>query len=104
MGKGKGAPEFWVCRVKPGRVMFELDGVPRDLAEEAFRLAAMTLPVDTRFVTRLGEGAGWRIVRWRTSFPRTCEPSRGTSPRHSCCTLPPTPSPPPFTTPPAPPT
>jgi len=55
MGKGKGAPEFWVCRVKPGRIMFELDGVPRDLAEEAFRLAAMKLPVDTRFVTRLGE-------------------------------------------------
>jgi large subunit ribosomal protein L16 len=55
MGKGKGTPEFWVCRVKPGRIMFELDGVPRDLAEEAFRLAAMKLPVDTRFVTRLGE-------------------------------------------------
>ena len=55
MVKGKGAPEFWVCRVKPGRIMFELDGVPRDLAEEAFRLAAMKLPVDTRFVTRLGE-------------------------------------------------
>ena len=55
MGKGKGAPEFWVCRVKPGRIMFELDGVPRDLAEEAFRLATMKLPVDTRFVTRLGE-------------------------------------------------
>ena len=55
MGKGKGAPEFWVCRVKPGRIMFELYGVPRDLAEEAFRLAAMKLPVDTRFVTRLGE-------------------------------------------------
>ena len=55
MGKGKGAPEFWVCRVKPGRIMFELDGVPRDLAEEAFRLAAMKLPVDTRFVARLGE-------------------------------------------------
>lgn len=55
MGKGKGTPEFWVCRVKPGRIMFELDGVPRDLAEEAFRLAAMKLPLDTRFVTRIGE-------------------------------------------------
>ena len=55
MGQGKGTPEFWVCRVKPGRIMFELDGVPRDLAQEAFRLAAMKLPVDTRFVTRLGE-------------------------------------------------
>ena len=55
MGQGKGTPELWVCRVKPGRIMFELDGVPRDLAQEAFRLAAMKLPVDTRFVTRLGE-------------------------------------------------
>jgi len=55
MGKGKGTPEFWVCRVKPGRIMFELDGVPRDLAEEAFRLAGAKLPIGTRFVTRLGE-------------------------------------------------
>ena len=55
MGKGKGTPEFWVCRVKPGRIMFELDGVPKDLAEEAFRLAAAKLPIHTRFVTRLGE-------------------------------------------------
>jgi len=55
MGKGKGSPEFWVCRVKPGRIMFELDGVPRELAEEAFRLASMKLPVDTRFIARVGE-------------------------------------------------
>jgi len=55
MGKGKGSPEFWVCRVKPGRIMFELDGVPRDLAEEAFKLASAKLPIHTRFVTRLGE-------------------------------------------------
>jgi large subunit ribosomal protein L16 len=54
-GKGKGSPEFWVCRVKPGRIMFELDGVPRELAEEAFRLASMKLPVDTRFIARVGE-------------------------------------------------
>ncbi|AFX98431.1 Ribosomal protein L16 [Candidatus Endolissoclinum faulkneri L2] len=55
MGKGKGSPEFWVCRIKPGRVMFELDGVSKDLAQEAFCLASMKLPVDTRFVIRLNE-------------------------------------------------
>lgn len=55
MGKGKGAPEFWVCRVKPGRIMFELDGVPLELAREAFERAAAKLPIRTRFVTRLGE-------------------------------------------------
>ncbi len=54
-GKGKGTPEYWACRVKPGRVMFELDGVPRDVAERAFTLAAAKLPIQTRFVTRLGE-------------------------------------------------
>ena len=57
MGKGKGSPEFWVVRVKPGKIMFELDGVPQDLAREAFELAAAKLPIKTRFVTRLGEGA-----------------------------------------------
>ncbi len=56
-GKGKGNPEWWAARVKPGRILFELDGVPRDLAEDAFILAAAKLPVQTRFVTRLGEGA-----------------------------------------------
>jgi large subunit ribosomal protein L16 len=55
MGKGKGTPEFWVCRVKPGRIMFELDGVPRDIAKEAFELAAAKLPMAARFVHRLGE-------------------------------------------------
>ena len=55
MGKGKGSPEYWVCRVKPGRIMFELDGVPRNLAREAFSLAAAKLPVDTRFIARLGD-------------------------------------------------
>ncbi len=54
-GKGKGSPEYWVCRVKPGRVMFEVDGVSRDIAEKAFELAAAKLPVATRFVARLGE-------------------------------------------------
>jgi len=55
MGKGKGSPEFWVCRVKPGRIMFELDGVPGPLAKRAFELAAAKLPVDTRFIARPGE-------------------------------------------------
>ena len=55
MGKGKGSPEFWICRVKPGRMMFEMDGVPRELAREALDLAAAKLPIRTRFVTRLGE-------------------------------------------------
>ena len=55
MGKGKGSVEFWACKVKPGRIMFEMDGVPLDLAREAFERAAAKLPVATRFVTRLGE-------------------------------------------------
>lgn len=55
-GKGKGSPEFWVCRVKPGRIMFEMDGVPLDVAKRAMELAAAKLPVKTKFVTRLGEG------------------------------------------------
>ena len=54
-GKGKGSPEWWAARVKPGRIMFELDGVSKDVAQEAFVLASAKLPVDTRFVTRLGE-------------------------------------------------
>jgi len=55
MGKGKGSPEFWVARVKPGRIMFEIDGVPRELAQEAFLLAAAKLPLDTKIVRRLGD-------------------------------------------------
>ena len=55
MGSGKGTPEYWVCRVHPGRIMFEMDGVPRALAHEAFALAAAKLPVKTRIVSRLGE-------------------------------------------------
>lgn len=54
MGSGKGAPEWWAARVKPGRIMFELDGVSRQVAEEAFQLAAAKLPVATKFVARLG--------------------------------------------------
>lgn len=55
MGKGKGAPEFWAAKVKPGRVMFELDGVTGAVAREALRLGAAKLPVRTRVVARLGE-------------------------------------------------
>lgn len=55
MGKGKGSVEFWACRVKPGRIMFELDGVPADLAREAFERAAAKLPIKTKIVTRVGE-------------------------------------------------
>lgn len=53
-GKGKGSPEYWVCRIKPGRIMFECDGVPEDIARRAFELAAAKLPIKTKFVTRLG--------------------------------------------------
>lgn len=52
MGKGKGAPEIWVAVVKPGRIMFELEGVPEDLAREAIRLAGHKLPISTKFVKR----------------------------------------------------
>lgn len=55
MGSGKGSPEWWAARVKPGRVMFELEGVNKEMAREAFRLASTKLPVQTRFVTRIGE-------------------------------------------------
>ena len=55
MGKGKGSVEFWACKVKPGRVMFEMDGVDQDLAREALNLAAAKLSISTRIVTRIGE-------------------------------------------------
>ena len=54
MGKGKGNPEYWVAVVKPGRVLFELDGVPVVVAREALELAAAKLPIKTRFVARVG--------------------------------------------------
>ncbi len=56
MGKGKGAPEFWVAVIKPGRVMFELEGIPRAAAQEAMKLGASKLPIRTRFVERLELG------------------------------------------------
>jgi large subunit ribosomal protein L16 len=54
MGKGKGAPEDWVAVIRPGRIMYELEGVPEELAREAFRLAHHKLPLGTRFVARQG--------------------------------------------------
>ena len=54
-GKGKGSVDFWACRVKPGRIMFELDGVDPVLAREALELAAAKLPIETKYVTRVGE-------------------------------------------------
>jgi len=55
MGKGKGAPELWIARVAPGRIMFEVDGVPEQIAREAFLLAAAKLPIKTRFIQRIAE-------------------------------------------------
>ena len=54
MGKGKGQPEYWVAVVKPGNIMFEMDGIPEATAKESFRLAAGKLPIRTRFITRAG--------------------------------------------------
>ena len=56
MGKGKGNPEFWVARVKPGRVLYEVDGVPADVATEAFRLASAKFRVRTKVIALIGEG------------------------------------------------
>ncbi len=55
MGKGKGSPEYWVAKVKPGRIMFEIDGVSDEVAREALRLGAAKLPIKTKIVTRPGE-------------------------------------------------
>jgi len=54
-GKGKGSVDYWSCRVKPGRIMFEVDGVSREVATRAFELAAAKLPIKTKLVTRFGE-------------------------------------------------
>ncbi len=53
-GKGKGTPEYWACRVKPGRILFEVDGVSENVAREAFALASAKLPIKTKFVARIG--------------------------------------------------
>src|ERR1700709_1235025 len=55
MGSGKGAPEFWVARVAPGRIMFEIDGVTPELAREALQLGAAKLPIRTKFIARIGD-------------------------------------------------
>jgi large subunit ribosomal protein L16 len=55
MGKGKGSVEFWACKVKPGRILFEIDGVPEELARTAFERASAKLPIKTKFVARVGE-------------------------------------------------
>jgi large subunit ribosomal protein L16 len=55
MGSGKGSPEYWVCRVKPGRIIFEVDGVPEELARRGFELAAAKLPVKTKIISRIVE-------------------------------------------------
>jgi len=55
MGSGKGSPEYWVCRIHPGRILFELDGVSKQVAQEAFTLAAAKLPVKTRIISRVGD-------------------------------------------------
>ncbi|MHA1565750.1 MAG: 50S ribosomal protein L16 [Alphaproteobacteria bacterium] len=52
MGKGKGSPEYWMARVKPGRIMFEVDGVSPDIARQAFELASAKLPLPTKFISR----------------------------------------------------
>ncbi|MFL2816198.1 MAG: 50S ribosomal protein L16 [Alphaproteobacteria bacterium] len=56
MGKGKGTPEYWAARVKPGRVMFEIDGVPSDIAHTALNLGSSKLPLQTKIIMRPGEG------------------------------------------------
>ena len=56
MGSGKGSPEYWVCVVKPGRVLFEMDGVSKEVAQEAMRLAGHKLPIKTKFVEKNAEG------------------------------------------------
>jgi large subunit ribosomal protein L16 len=55
MGSGKGSVEYWVCRVKPGRILFEIDGVPEQVARDAFERASAKLPIKTKFVARLAE-------------------------------------------------
>ena len=55
MGSGKGSPEFWACRIRPGRIMFEIDGVSPQVAHEALALGAAKLPIKTRIVARVGE-------------------------------------------------
>ncbi|GAN53616.1 50S ribosomal protein L16 [Tanticharoenia sakaeratensis] len=55
MGSGKGSPEYWVARVKPGRILFEIEGVPPEVARQALSLGAAKLPIKTKFIQRIGE-------------------------------------------------
>lgn len=57
MGSGKGSVEYWACRVKPGRILFELDGIPKAVAQQALALGASKLPIKTKMVSRIGEEA-----------------------------------------------
>ena len=80
MGKGKGAVEYWAARVAPGRIMFEIDGVPDDVAREALRLGAAKLPIKTRIVTRI-DAAAWST---RDEDRRRSRPDRPTNWPTSC--------------------
>ena len=61
MGSGKGSPEYWVCVVKPGRVLFEMDGVSKEIAQEAMRLAGHKLPIKTKFVEKENHAEGGEV-------------------------------------------
>ena len=60
MGKGKGSPEFWVANVRPGRILFEVEGISKELAQEAFRIAGNKLAIKTKLVSRRGLDENWR--------------------------------------------
>jgi len=66
MGKGKGAPEYWVSNVKPGRILFEVEGIPRDVAHKAFKNAGSKLPIKTKLVARRGldESKWFKTIVW----------------------------------------
>jgi len=66
MGKGKGAPEYWVSNVKPGRILFEVEGIPRDVAQKAFKNAGSKLPIKTKLVARRGldESKWFKTIIW----------------------------------------
>ena len=66
MGKGKGAPEYWVSNVKPGRILFEVEGIPRDVAHKAFKNAGSKLPIKTKLVARRGldESKWFKTIIW----------------------------------------
>src|SRR6185437_6956379 len=73
MGKGKGNPELWVVRIKPGRILFEVEGIPQGIAKEALTLAAAKLPIKTRFVERIAEGAEMKAEDVRRMTPDQLE-------------------------------